>query len=78
MCMTRMSERISFVRREVSCIWVCNAEGGKGREERGGRLSGDLDNLTYLDIGLDGSWARGQSVGVAHDDELWEGPLLGS
>lgn len=63
MCMTRTSERISFVWREVDCIWVCNVE-------EGGRLSDELDNLTYLDVGLDGSGERGQFVGVAHDDEL--------
>lgn len=43
-----------FCLAELGCIWVCNAEGGHG----GGRLSGDLDNLTYLDVGLDRSWGR--------------------
>lgn len=42
-----------FCLRELGCIWVCNAEGGHE-----GRLSDGLDNLTYLDVGLDGSWQR--------------------
>lgn len=51
--MTRTSERISFVWRSWA-VFGCVMR----REDMGGRLSGDLDNLTYLDVGLDRSWGR--------------------